>query len=349
MSELLKAKQKLAKGRYIISKALMSGDDGASYLATDTQLDNSACVVREFYPKNKLSEEEQAKYDERFQSSMLILTQFDHPNLTKIYDSFTEKDRYYVVMEHVDGITLQTLLSMSVKPLPAKQVLGWMLQVCQAMQYMHNRPKPFIFDALDANNIMIDQDENIRLINYGLSRFFSDADSISFSSSPDLISKEIKLMGRTMAFLLTRHEVSDLGFDPGDVEVSDDLVRLINRLLADGNGGIRDFDKLQQELNKILNPPKVKERKTDEDGKTFKSFDIGRRLEDLLEKFLGQPVWLIGCEVLAVIGICITVYFTMNPTITERAQSAVYVACGNELHLYSAATKDPLGRIHMKY
>ncbi|MDO5295963.1 MAG: protein kinase [bacterium] len=348
MTEVLKAKSKLSKGRYIITKAHSSGDDGTVYFAQDQER-GSACVIREFYSSRKLSQEEQAEYDERFQNCMLILSQFNHPNLTDIYDSFTEKGRYYVVMEMVDGITLKTLLGMSVKPLPEKQVLTWMLQVCQAMQYMHNRPKPFIFDALDANNIMIDQSENIKLINFGLSNFFTNAEAISFSSSPALISKEIQQMGRTLAFLLTREEVSELGFTPADDKVSEPLVKLVNRLLSEGNGGVDNFDKLQHELENIINPPKIKERKSSAKTARFKFINYSKLFESAIETVLRQPIWLIGSEILAVIAVGIGIYFYCNPPVDARLQSAVYLACGNELHIYSAANKTPLGRVRLKY
>ena len=349
MAEVLKVKSKLSKGRYVIVKAHASGDDGTVYFAHDKEKDNADCVIREFYSARQLSPEEQAKYDERFQTSMLILSQFDHPNLTSIYDSFCENDRYYVVMEKIDGITLKTLLGMSVKPLPEKQVVGWMIQACQAMHYMHNRPKPFIFDALDANNIMIDQDENIKLINFGLSNFFSDAEAISFSSSPSLISKEIKQVGRTLAYLLTREEVSELGFTPEDDRVSEPLVKLVNRLLSDGNGGVDNFEKLQHELEKIINPPKLKERKSSQKQSRFKFINYNKLFESFIEKALGQPLWLIGSEILALIAVGLGIYVYMHPPVNIRLQSAVYIACGNELHIYSASTKEPLGRVRLKH
>ena len=349
MEEVLSPKSQLSNGRYTITKAHDSSGGSIVYFAKDSGKENASCVIRAFYPCQKLSQEEQEKYDERFQSSMLILSQFDHPNIAGIYDSFIENGVYYVVMEQVDGITLQSLLSMSVKPLPEKQVIGWMLQVCQAMQYMHNRPKPFIFDALDANNIMIDQDENIKLINFGLSHFFADAKAISFSSSQALISKEIQQMGRTIAFLLTRQEVSEFGFTPGDIELSEPITKLINRLLADGNGGVNNFEKLQHELENIINPPKIKEKKSNQNKTIFKSINYGKIIDGIIEKFMGQPVWLIGGEFLVLIAVSVAVYLFFNPPIHERTQAAVYVACGNELHIFDAVSKEHLGRVRTKY
>ena len=348
MEEPLSLKHNLSKGRYVITKVLSSDDNGAIYYAKDKEYKDESCVIRELYMDSTLDEAKRQELDEHFHSSMLIISQFEHPNLTKIYDSFVEKGRYYAVMERVDGVTLRALLGMSVKPLPEKQVLDWTLQICKAMQYLHDRPKPFIFDALDSNNIMIDQDENIRLINFGLSRFFIDEEAVSFSSSPARISQELKQMARTLAFLLTRKEVSDAGLST-DLEISEPLVKLINRLLADGNGGINDFNKLYNELENIKNPPKPVVAAPRFDKAEFKVIDFGRSFEDLIEKFMKQPIWLIGSETLALVVAIVFVYLALNPPVNARSQAAAYIACGNELHAYSALTKAPLGKTNVGF
>lgn len=344
MEEPLNLKHNLSRGRYVITKVLSSDANGAIYYAKDKEYSKEeSCVIRELYMSPNVDEAKRQELDERFHNSMLIISQFEHANLAKIYDSFVEKGRYYAVMERVDGVTLRTLLGMSVKPLPEKQVLGWALQICKAMQYLHDRPKPFIFDALVPSNIMIDQDENIRLINFGLSRFFVDEEAVSFSSSPARISQEIKQMARTLAFLLTRQELNETGFST-DLEISESLVKLINRLLTDDNGGINDFNKLYQELENIKNPPKKAKAAPRSNQPDFKLIDFNRSLGDLVERFMKQPIWLIGSEALALIVAIVFIYMTLNPPVNARTEAAAYIACGNELHAYSALTKAPLGK-----
>ncbi len=343
MPKTLTINSTIHNGKYTILKLLSSSDDSAIYTVKNNE-DDKTYILKEMVTTINLSPEELESRVEQFNDAMLILTQFDHPNLAKIYEGFSENDCHYAVMERVEGVTLHNLLSMSVKSLPEKQVLQWAVQICDAMQYIQNRPKPFIFDVMDSTHIMIDTDEHIKLINFGLDRFFEGGSFASFASDPKLLSNELKRMADTITFLLTKQGVTEYGLPDGH-EMSEPLTKLLNRLLSAGNGGIKDFSQLQKELENILNPPPEKKYQEKNDEPEFRIIDFGRAWQNFVYKVMKQPIWLTGTEIIAIIAVLAFIWIVTHPTVEPRLTAAAYIACGNELVYYDAKTGEQQGKL----
>ncbi len=89
----------------------------------------------------------------------------DHPHLTKVYEYGQSGDEYFAVYEFVDGIRLDQIIDSPVRP-PNKQIALWALQILSAEQHIYD--KGFLFRDLKPQNIMIDNNGNAKLIDYGL-------------------------------------------------------------------------------------------------------------------------------------------------------------------------------------
>lgn len=336
----------LYNGKYRVIKTISFSDDGGVYDIQETAT-KKRFLLKEVIPPPSLKDEEVQKKIEDFTEVLLILTQFNHPNLTKIFVHFSEGRRQYVVMEKVDGVTLKTIIGMSAKPLAETQVLKWAMQICDAMHYLHDRPKPFIFDVLDSTHIMIDTEEQLRLINYGIDRFFVDKDAISFTADAELLCSEYKKLGETLVFLLTRQEATSFGVTPCD-EISEPLAKVLNRLLAgDAEQNYKSFQDLQKAFDDILNPKEVNYTSAAPSQPLFKFINFQEIWDKFLMKYLRQPIWLIAAEFLVIIGGLFFVWRFFNPPIETRTESACYVACGNELDVINTASHKLVSRVKM--
>jgi outer membrane protein assembly factor BamB len=91
----------------------------------------------------------------------------------EIYDYFSSKDRAYLVMEYINGRDLEAIINAVTDFLPVETVLGWALELCDVLGYLHqHQPEPIIFRDVKPSNIMIDQHGRLRLVDFGIAKTF---------------------------------------------------------------------------------------------------------------------------------------------------------------------------------
>jgi tetratricopeptide (TPR) repeat protein len=169
--------QTLLIGRYQLVSRIGQGGMGAVYKASDTRLDGRLVAIKEMskagLPPARLEEAEAA-----FEREARLLGKLLHPNLPRIHDHFTENDRSYLVMDFIDGETLEEYLDKrGHDPLPVEQVLDWAEQLCDVLSYLHNHQPPIIFRDLKPANVMISESGHIFLIDFGIARLFKPGQS----------------------------------------------------------------------------------------------------------------------------------------------------------------------------
>src|SRR4051794_23876568 len=166
--------QTILDQRYIIRRLAGRGGMGAVYQAIDTQMKQRQIAIKEM-GQSALSKEEVAEAMARFQQEAIILGSLSHPNLPRIYQAFSEQERTYLVMDYIEGKTLYQLLKEGQwQPLPTSQVLGYAIQLCDVLAYLHQQTPPIIFRDVKPTNIMVTQDGHIFLIDFGIARFFKE-------------------------------------------------------------------------------------------------------------------------------------------------------------------------------
>lgn len=349
MAKELLPGQELYNGRYTVVKTLTFGEEGGVYTIRDTET-RTILLLKEVIPPPSMEEEEIQRRVELLNEALLILTQFEHPNLSRIYLHFAQGRRQYVVMERIEGITLKTLLEMSVKPLPEAQVLRWAMDLADALHYLHDRPQPFIFDVIEPTHIMMTPEEELKLINYGLDRFFLEERVVGFTSSREQLAEEMKRFGETLVFLLTRKPPGPYGLT-GDEKLSEELVKVLNRLLmGDPQRTFASYDELKKAFDKVLNPPPAPTKVYRGPQKPWvRLLNFNRMFEDALWAFLKQPVWLVAVEFLALLGLAGGAWYLTHPPVHPREGPAAYVACGREIHVIKADDKKLLSRLILEY
>ena len=166
---------RLLKKRYEILKVLGKGGMGCVYKVLDRQQGGRVLAIKELRP-GKLSEEKSREALIQFQTEAQILARLTHPNLPKVYDYFSLPGAHYIVMEYVSGSTLEQVLSgRRGKPVDERLTLSWALQICRAMHFLSvQRPRPIVFRDLKPANIMISRDNRVKLIDFGIARFFKE-------------------------------------------------------------------------------------------------------------------------------------------------------------------------------
>jgi serine/threonine protein kinase/tetratricopeptide (TPR) repeat protein len=159
-------------GKFKIVQVLGEGGMGTVYKVEQAGKPGYFRAVKELLINPTTTEEERKSAIERFDKEIDLLFNLKHPRIPSLILSFQERGNYYFVMEFVPGRSLEKMLEDNKGPLDEAQVIKWMMQVCEALSYIHSRTPPIILRDLKPGNIMVTPDGNVQLIDFGIARRF---------------------------------------------------------------------------------------------------------------------------------------------------------------------------------
>lgn len=327
--------------RFEVKRILSSSEEGGVYLALDKTITEKNWVLKEIVPSG-LTTPELVERTEKFQRCADTIVHFDHPNLARIIDFFSEARRLYVVMEYAEGLTLQAISDMSVSSLPEKQVLEWALEICDGLYYLHNRPQSFVFDVLDPSHAVVTHEGRIKLINYGLDQYFkAGASEKDYDKTGKSVGIDFRSLAETMFYLLTRKKFQEGDFFPENIPVSPALQGFLRRCLSqDPNKAYTTALDIKKELQNILTPSAAPDY-----GKLKKpprrrwtpdfSLSIGRLMDWIFYVFLQQKkIFLLAEAALVIFIACIWIYCLFPHYSYLKKGPVAYVVC-NQRELWT--------------
>ena len=220
----LKSGDKLVE-KYEIIKALANGDSSTIYLARELTTE-SHCVIKELWG-GRLPEEEKNIARETFDQEVRVLRALRHPGIPTFYDSFSVGIWHYLVMEYIKGKTLQEIVEERKNPVLVDSAILWAIQICDILYFLHNRATPVIFRNLSPSNVMLTHKGDIKLIDFGLARFFDDHKSRDthvlgtfgfaapeqYGKTQTTPSTDIYSLGTTLYYLLTLQNIQEFLFN----------------------------------------------------------------------------------------------------------------------------------------
>ncbi len=162
----------ILNGRYRILRPLGRGGMGTVYLAEHEQL-KTLLAIKEI----SISQDAEGHTSgilQNYEQEARLLVSLNHPNLPKVTDAFLEETCFYLVMEYIEGASLESLLRQRQnEPFPVEQVVNWAVQIAGVLQYLHGKTPPIIFRDIKPANIMLQPDGMVRLIDFGIARRFN--------------------------------------------------------------------------------------------------------------------------------------------------------------------------------
>jgi len=158
-------------GRYRVTKPLGGGGMKLVYLAEDLRLASRPCALAEMVDSfTDPTMQQQAVA--AFQREADMLAQLSNEHIPRVFDRFSEQNRHYLVMEFVEGITLEDELKSSGGKLGEARVIDIALQVLDTLQYLHNLAPSVVYRDLKPSNVMLGRNGQVKLIDFGIARFF---------------------------------------------------------------------------------------------------------------------------------------------------------------------------------
>lgn len=149
---------------YVIERIVGQGGFATVYEAIDLRTQKKVAI--------KCIWKEKSIPIEEYRKEVEILLHLDSPFIAPLYQSFEDSAALYIVMEFVDGPNLCEYLNL-VGAISELASLRMFLQLISAIDYLHNEMK-IIHRDLKLENILIDKNDCIRIIDFGLSAEFTN-------------------------------------------------------------------------------------------------------------------------------------------------------------------------------
>jgi serine/threonine-protein kinase len=145
-------------GHYRIVQVIGFGGFGAVYEAEHIQNRGRVALKEAFDPNNIRG----------FRSEFDVLQYLSHTNLPRYYEIFETQGNGYLVMEFVRGQSLEDVLNSQRGPLPESLVLGYAIQMCDALSYLHSQEPVILHRDIKPANIRLTPEGLIKLVDFGL-------------------------------------------------------------------------------------------------------------------------------------------------------------------------------------
>ena len=251
----------LFASRYRILDKVGEGGFGVTYKAQDLDQHNRLVAIKQI-SLSLLSPKEMIEATDSYNREVGYLSQLKHDNIPRYYDSFTDADHWYVIMDYIEGETLEDKLAkVRHGRFSIQQVLDIGIVLCDVLGYLHAQRPPIIFRDVKPANIMLTKTGRIYLIDFGIARQYTPGQSKDTAplgspgyAAPEQYGKaqttaqtDIYGLGATLQTLLTGKE--PLEFLAGGASLNrsipEKMQTLLKRMLE------RDASQRPQSMNEV--------------------------------------------------------------------------------------------------
>ena len=162
----------LLANQYRIIKKIGEGGMGVVYLAEDIEMRNRPVAIKVLPPvlaRNKRSVE-------NLRDEAITAIKLNHPNIVRLYGFHSDGDIKFLVMEYIDGQTLdEKIFNSASRKLNLDETIRIVEQIATALDYAHSQNPPVIHRDLKSSNVMIDKNGNVKVLDFGIAREIHDS------------------------------------------------------------------------------------------------------------------------------------------------------------------------------
>ena len=187
----LRHQQLLQNGKYCLTKVVGQGGFGITYQGLwNTEVKGSLgtmktevpICIKEYFFKDycfrdvdgktvRVHSDTGKKLFDKFKEKLIkeakILSEVQHPHIVNVLEVFEENNTTYIAMEYIEGCSLKYMMDKK-GVLPEEKVLKYVHQIGEALAFVHK--KQILHLDIKPSNILIDKQDNARLIDFGVSK-----------------------------------------------------------------------------------------------------------------------------------------------------------------------------------
>ena len=148
--------------RYRLLRMIGQGGMAVVYEAQDMNLSRRVAIklLRPDYSHD-------GAFVKRFQQEAMTVARLNNPNIVRVYDYGEYNGSSYIVMELVEGLSLEQILEER-GPLPINDAIRYMIEVCNAVEAAHHAG--LVHRDLKPGNILLDADGHVKVVDFGIAR-----------------------------------------------------------------------------------------------------------------------------------------------------------------------------------
>lgn len=171
-------------GKYEILAEIGRGGMGIVYLGHQKSLNRQVAI--KVLPPQLASDKISV---ERFIQEANLIAKMNHENIIQIYDIEEQDEMYFIIMEYLDGASLDKIIRHKVLEFSRDEMTGFIFKVCQALEATHKHG--IIHRDVKSANIFITRDKRVKLMDFGISKIASStATTGSALGTPSYMSPE---------------------------------------------------------------------------------------------------------------------------------------------------------------
>ena len=156
--------RRLAGERYELEDRLGHGGMATVYRAHDLKLDREVAI--KLLADNFAGDDEVRK---RFSREARLAARLDHPNVVQVFDVGEDEERPFIVMEHVEGGTLEDWLNRRRRSFDREEALRLLGQLCEGLGHAH--AKKLVHRDIKPQNLLLrDSDDCLKITDFGIAR-----------------------------------------------------------------------------------------------------------------------------------------------------------------------------------
>jgi hypothetical protein len=163
--QLLAGRSSFYLGKYRLIELLGRGGMGSVFLGQHVTMNRRVAlkIISRQVRKDRASLD-------RFLAEARAIATLDHPNIVQVYSVDNEGDRYYMVMEYVEGLDLERLVEED-GPLECRQAAEYVRQAAEGLDHAHQRN--MIHCDIKPSNLLVNVQGVVKILDMGLARLMA--------------------------------------------------------------------------------------------------------------------------------------------------------------------------------
>jgi hypothetical protein len=154
-------------GKYAVIDVIGAGGMGIVYRARDAALNRTVAI--KMLRRSGASDAQSSQVAKFFNRELLATASLQHKNIVTVYESGEEAGDPYLVMECLEGEPVSRIVSER-RPMPLVDKLDILIQVCDGLQYAHDRSPQVIHRDIKPANVILLKDGTAKLVDFGIAR-----------------------------------------------------------------------------------------------------------------------------------------------------------------------------------
>ena len=140
------------------------GEGGMGRIYKATTPEGKVVAIKEILPE--FAADVEMRF--RINQERCILDRLENPSIVRTYESFMLNDKYYIVMDLVEGRNVEQQIQIQQKPFDETVAIDILLRVLEVMQYVHD--EGVVHRDIKPSNIMIRPDGSVCMLDFGIAK-----------------------------------------------------------------------------------------------------------------------------------------------------------------------------------